>query len=86
MVTSPTSWAGGLKKVRWLCKGLKMGMTIKQFNRTAFYNALEEYRKALREGTNLVMASVRVHAASGADGVTQNMQRMIGRAFRSNGQ
>lgn len=57
-------------------------MTLKQFARAAFYRSLNEYRQALESGQGIVTASLKVHAASGADGVTVAMRRMVGRTFR----
>ncbi len=60
-------------------------MTIKQMNRERFYDALNEYRQALTvghevDGYRFTVASIAIHLASGADGVTTRMRRLVSAA------
>lgn len=56
------------------------GMTLKQFARSEFYAALEQYKTALTTGNGLVAASLRVHIAKAR--VPRQTQRLVGRTFR----
>ena len=61
------------------------GKTLRQFNVDAFWQALDQYKHALREKEGIVFASLRVHTALGKDGVPKNYKRLITQAFKSGG-
>lgn len=62
------------------------GMTLKQMARAQFWKRLDEYREALRTGSNLAGASLNIHAALGRDGVPKSWRRYVTSAFRQGGE
>jgi len=58
--------------------------TFKGFAQEQFYEALRAYRVALETGSGIVAASIAVHAASGAVGVTPAMRSLIRKTFKEN--
>lgn len=58
------------------------GMTLKQWYKTQFYAALEEYKDALKSGPSkrLITASVRIHAAKGY--VPKRLWSLVTRAYK----
>lgn len=62
---------------------MRTGMTLKQFARSRFFAALDDYKCALRTGNGIIKASLAVHAASG--GVPKRWRVFINQAFKSKG-
>jgi len=60
-------------------------MTLKQMGRQDFYQKLDAYILALKskDSFQIMCTSLAVHSAKGNPGVTKEMQRMVGRAFRN---
>jgi len=56
------------------------GKTVKQMYRDEFWQALTAYRDALATGRDLVVASIRIHAAKG--NVPKSYWPLVGRTFR----
>lgn len=56
-------------------------MTLKQFARVDFFNAIDAYRVALATKQNIVAASLRVHQAK--SGVPKSWHGAVTKAFRA---
>jgi len=57
------------------------GETLKQYARSEFFRAMDEYKIALNSGQNIVAASVRVHATKA--GVPKSFWPMVNRIFKN---